>query len=132
MYHYGFNGKEKDDEAKGSGEQYDYGFRIYDPRAGRFLSVDPISKSYPELTPYQFASNTPVQAIDINGLNQVKKEVADEIRRMAVPQAKAKEFPDRPEISDPTNSKSAYGLPENYIKKLEEGTIKGSGKVKTP
>jgi hypothetical protein len=35
---------------------------------GRFLSVDPLTKSYPELTPYQFASNTPIQAIDQDGL----------------------------------------------------------------
>jgi hypothetical protein len=42
--------------------------RIYDPRVGRFLSTDPITKSYPQLTPYQFASNTPIQAIDIDGL----------------------------------------------------------------
>jgi hypothetical protein len=32
------------------------------------LSVDPLTKSYPELTPYQFASNTPIQAIDLDGL----------------------------------------------------------------
>jgi hypothetical protein len=32
------------------------------------LSVDPITKQYPELTPYQFASNTPIQAIDLDGL----------------------------------------------------------------
>jgi hypothetical protein len=30
--------------------------------------VDPLTKSYPELTPYQFASNTPIQAIDLDGL----------------------------------------------------------------
>ncbi len=28
-YLYGFNGKEKDDEVKGTGNQYDYVFRIY-------------------------------------------------------------------------------------------------------
>ncbi len=55
---------------KGEGNQQDYGMRIYDPRVGRFLSVDPISKSYPELTPYQFASNTPIQAIDLDGLEK--------------------------------------------------------------
>lgn len=42
--------------------------RIYDPRVGRFLSVDPISKKYPELTPYQFASNNAIHLIDIDGL----------------------------------------------------------------
>jgi len=67
-YRYGFNGKENDNEVKGEGNQQDYGMRMYDPRLGRFLSVDPIAKNYPELTPYQFASNTPIQAIDLDGL----------------------------------------------------------------
>ncbi len=34
----------------------------------RFLSVDPIAREYPELTPYQFAANRPIIAIDIDGL----------------------------------------------------------------
>jgi RHS repeat-associated protein len=67
-YRYGFNGKENDNEIKGEGGQQDYGMRIYDPRVGKFLSVDPITQSYPMLTPYQFASNTPIQAIDLDGL----------------------------------------------------------------
>ena len=67
-YRYGFNGKENDNEVKGEGNQQDYGMRIYDGRLGRFLSVDPITKNYPMLTPYQFASNTPIQAIDLDGL----------------------------------------------------------------
>jgi hypothetical protein len=46
----------------------DYGFRIYDPRLGRFLSVDPISASYAWLTPYQYASNRPIVAKDLDGL----------------------------------------------------------------
>ncbi|GEP89288.1 hypothetical protein CTE07_09330 [Chitinophaga terrae (ex Kim and Jung 2007)] len=41
--------------------------RAYDPRIGKFLSVDPLMKSYPELTPYQYANNTPIQAIDLDG-----------------------------------------------------------------
>jgi hypothetical protein len=41
--------------------------RVYDPRAGRFLIVDPLTKSYPKLTPYQFASNTPIEGIDLDG-----------------------------------------------------------------
>jgi RHS repeat-associated protein len=68
QYRYGFNGKEEDDEVKGDGNQQDYGMRIYDPRLGRFLSVDPIAIDYPWLTPYQFASNRPIASIDIDGL----------------------------------------------------------------
>jgi RHS repeat-associated protein len=67
-YRYGFNGKENDNDVKGEGNQQDYGMRIYDPRLGRFLSVDPITKEYPELTPYQFASNRPIDGIDQDGL----------------------------------------------------------------
>ncbi|WP_217604394.1 RHS repeat-associated core domain-containing protein [Chitinophaga sp. GbtcB8] len=67
-YRYGFNGKENDNEVKGEGNQQDYGMRVYDPRIGRFLSVDPITNQYPELTPYQFASNRPIDGIDLDGL----------------------------------------------------------------
>ncbi|MEO5684262.1 MAG: RHS repeat-associated core domain-containing protein [Chitinophagaceae bacterium] len=67
-YRYGFNGKENDNDVKGEGNQQDYGMRIYDGRLGRFLSVDPITADYPMLTPYQFASNSPVSGIDKDGL----------------------------------------------------------------
>ncbi len=68
MYRYGFNGKENDNEIKGEGNEQDYGFRISDTRLGRFLSEDPLTKKYPELTPYQFASNNPIENIDLDGL----------------------------------------------------------------
>ena len=32
------------------------------------MSVDPLIRKYPELTPYQFASNTPIGGIDLDGL----------------------------------------------------------------
>ena len=67
-YRYGFNGKENDNDVKGNGNEQDYGKRIYDPRLGKFLSVDPLTKTYPQLTPYQFASNNPIQNVDIDGL----------------------------------------------------------------
>jgi|GEM_PF-6147976 len=67
-YRYGFNGKENDNEVKGEGNQQDYGMRIYDGRLGKFLSVDPLAVEYPMLTPYQFASNRPIDGIDQDGL----------------------------------------------------------------
>lgn len=73
-YRYGFNGKEMDNDWNdrsgtgiGTGNVYDYGFRIYDPRLGRFLSTDPLAPSYPWYTPYQFAGNSPIVAIDVDG-----------------------------------------------------------------
>jgi len=73
-YSYGFNGKEldKDEEGMGGGgSTYDYGFRIYNPSLCRFLSIDPLSASYPWYTPYQFAGNKPIIAIDIDGLEEL-------------------------------------------------------------
>lgn len=68
-YRYGFNGKEKDPKTEWGGlNQYDYGFRIYNPAIGRFLSVDPLAKKYSMLTPYQFASNSPISGVDLDGL----------------------------------------------------------------
>ena len=69
-YRYGFNGKENDNEVAGEGNIYDYGFRIYNPLLGRFLSVDPLTNSYPWYTPYQFAGNMPIIAIDLDGLEE--------------------------------------------------------------
>ena len=63
LYRYGFNGKEKENEVV----QYDYGFRIYDARLVRFKSVDPLQKQFPELTPYQFSSNSPIDGVDLDG-----------------------------------------------------------------
>jgi len=68
-YRYGFNGKEEDSEW-GSQMIQDYGFRIYNPTIGKFLSMDPLTNSYPWYTPYQFAGNKVIQAIDLDGLEE--------------------------------------------------------------
>jgi hypothetical protein len=41
--------------------------RIYDPRLGRFLSVDPLTKNYPWNSPYSFAEGDPINFIDLDG-----------------------------------------------------------------
>lgn len=66
-YTYGFNGMEKDDEIKGSGNSYDFGARIYDPRIVRWLSLDPAAAEYPSLSDYSFVANSPIQYIDPDG-----------------------------------------------------------------
>jgi len=66
-YRYGFNGKENDNEVKGTGNQQDYGARIYDPRPGRWMSTDPLEGKFPFASPYVFALNTPLQAVDPDG-----------------------------------------------------------------
>ncbi|TAE48229.1 MAG: hypothetical protein EAY69_05500, partial [Cytophagales bacterium] len=71
-YRQGYNGKENDKDF-GEGVQ-DYGMRVSDTQTCRFFSVDPITAQYPELTPYQFASNRPIDGIDLDGLEYVKAD----------------------------------------------------------
>jgi len=88
-YRFGFNGKENDNEVKGTGNQQDYGMRIYDPRLARFLSADPLivkEQKYAELSPYQFASNTPIMYIDIDGLEGGKPTTTDNSGRVTLAQ----------------------------------------------
>ena len=89
-YRFGFNNKEKDNEVIGEENFQDYGFRFYNTRLGRFISVDPLTKSYPELTTYQFASNTTLQAIDLDGLEAffVHGTTSSSKRWTGTPQAK--------------------------------------------
>jgi RHS repeat-associated protein len=69
-YRFGFNGMEKDDELKGAGNSINYEFRFHDSRIGRFMSVDDLTSSYPWYSPYQFAGNKPIWAIDLDGLEE--------------------------------------------------------------
>jgi len=67
-YAHGFNGMRKDDEIHGAtGTSYDFGARIYDPRVGRWLSLDPLAAKYAALSPYHFAGNSPIYCLDPNG-----------------------------------------------------------------
>jgi RHS repeat-associated protein len=66
-YRYGFNGQEKDNEIKGEGNSVDMGARMLDTRLGRTGSLDPKMGLYPGISPYAYALNTPINAIDPDG-----------------------------------------------------------------
>ena len=88
LYRYGFNGMEKDDEVKGSGNSLDFGARLYDPRIGRWTAVDPLAAKYPDLSPYNGMGNNPVMFIDADGreifiaFEATKDDGTTEIRRV--------------------------------------------------
>ena len=70
-FRFAFNGKELDNEVYGFGNFQDYGARMYNTRLGRFISADPLiigQKKYAWLSGYQFASNNPIWASDLDGL----------------------------------------------------------------
>ena len=48
---------------------YDYGARQYDPILARWDRVDPLAEKNPNITPYHFCHNDPVNRIDPNGMD---------------------------------------------------------------
>src|SRR5690554_4084626 len=66
-YRYGFNGMERDDDIKGRGNSYTTEFRQYDPRLGRWLSIDPLFKNFPWQSPYVAFDNNPIVNNDPKG-----------------------------------------------------------------
>jgi RHS repeat-associated protein len=70
-YDYGFNNQLKDDEIKGNGNSYTTFFRQYDPRLGRWLSLDPVVK--PWESGYASFLNNPVYFDDPFGNDPPKR-----------------------------------------------------------
>jgi RHS repeat-associated protein len=64
---YLYNGKE---QMEGTG-LYAYGFRYYDPVIGRFTGVDPIADQFAFVSGFNYAENSPINGIDLHGLQFV-------------------------------------------------------------
>lgn len=65
-YRYGFNGMEQDPEANAQwGQKYTTYFRKYDPRLGRWFSVDPVT--HPWQSTYSAMDNNPILYSDPRG-----------------------------------------------------------------
>src|SRR5690554_2227073 len=66
-YRYGFNGMERDDEIKGSGNHISWGDYGYDPRIVRRWQPDPLQAKYPWQSPYSVLGNNPILNREIDG-----------------------------------------------------------------
>lgn len=139
-HRFGFGGMEKDDDWKGDGNSLDFGARIYDPRIGRFLSLDPDSPKYPFMSPYIYAAGSPIRLTDEDGRgpkDRVKfamdffgtpyKQETGELRtgntQAALKNADCSELVSRVLVKDELISKgsNAAGLRDIFKKKLGRG-----------
>ncbi|NHN27993.1 LysM peptidoglycan-binding domain-containing protein [Flavobacterium jejuense] len=73
-----------DNELKGIGNSYTTEFRQYDPRIGRWLSLDPLMADYTNLSPYVSFNNNPILFSDPYGLegeNSIDPPKSHEIKK---------------------------------------------------
>ncbi len=62
---YLFTGKEW--QAQDGVDLYDFGARFYQPRFGKWLSIDPLAEEYMGISPYAYCGNDPVNRVDPDG-----------------------------------------------------------------
>jgi RHS repeat-associated protein len=71
FYRYSFQKQEKDDELKGKGNSWNFEYRMYDSRVGRFFSTDPLEMNFPHSSPFSFSENRVIDAFEMEGLELV-------------------------------------------------------------
>ena len=77
---YKYNGKEL--ERLLSLDRYDYGARWYDPVLARWHSVDPLAEKYPDISPYVYCHDNPVNKIDPDGMDDYFNELGAFVSRI--------------------------------------------------
>lgn len=118
-YDHGFMGMEKDDEIKGSGNHYTTEFREYDPRVGRWWSVDPVTHA--QYSPYSAFDNNPIYYIDPEGAdshNEDKKDLSDEKPKTETTETKevVNKDADKKDVKDLTTSQKGIDFIKGYEK----------------
>ncbi len=91
----GFNGMERDDELGIPGNSYTTFFRQYDPRVGRWLSIDPKLAEQPGWSPYKAYFDNPLYWKDKSGddeTSEVVKPFVRHLRAQKIPYAREVHF----------------------------------------
>jgi len=110
-YRFGFNGMEKDNEAKGQGNHYDFGLRNYDARLGRMFSIDPRRMEYPWQSTYVYHRNCPILIVDYLGGGDGEKEVENSVN------VSGQQISSGTKIDDATSGLDAFEQINEVVKK---------------
>ncbi|NVK66965.1 MAG: hypothetical protein HWE22_20400, partial [Flavobacteriales bacterium] len=137
VYSYSFQGMEADDEVKGEKNSYTTHFRQYDPRIGRWLSLDPKMAKYPSASPYNAYHNNPIYWTDpfgddpptekqlIKELNKIKNQLQRKVNkayRDITKALKAVPFEDFGDLTDMDKWKQ-------YVSKIEKSVVKSGQEI---
>jgi RHS repeat-associated protein len=121
VYRYGYNGMELDNEVSGNGNSYTTEFRQYDPRLGRWKSLDPLMAKYPMMSPYVAFNNNPVFYNDPLGLEGTNPD-GDPPQHVVVSGGVEHKLPENAKSGDCYDIKSE-GLTTHYVYSDKEGWV---------
>lgn len=130
-YFYGYQGSEKTDELKGSGNHYTTFFRELDPRLGRWWSIDPKTSLMPWQSPYVSMDNNPIWFNDPLGDKiKIKHKVAKtdkdgNVKTNRKGEIKYKSVKTTYEEGMNTDNFDQYG--KDVVKSLDERIASGGG-----
>lgn len=130
-YRYGFGGAERDDEVRVQDGSYEFpGRSIYDARLARFVSVDPMWRAAPSVSPYAYGLNSPLffsdksgeqatvyqQWVQLMNMSQKMKNFGQKIKDERLDAFKTKSF-----IDENTSNERAfmYGVIDQAIEELK-------------
>jgi RHS repeat-associated protein len=109
---------EKDDEVKNvDGTSYTTEFRQYDPRVGRWLSLDPLMDLYPHQSGYCSFNNNPIYFADPTGLEGEDPVEGDPIKTTDSERYSA--FPSNPQNGDVVTLEITDAIEEGYKQKFQ-------------
>ena len=127
---YKFNGKELDDETG----LYYYGARYYDPRISIWLSVDGEFENGPNVSPYVYCFNNPINMTDPDGnwpfpsWNDIKNSARNMVRDVAYAVVAKTISTARNYVAQKSNQILKALTPSNpFTKAKPEKAVKGSG-----
>ena len=116
-----FNGMLKTNEIAEEGNSFSTEFRQYDPRLGKWISLDPLMEQFPWMSPFVGFDNNPILYVDPWGLESTTD--GDDKKKDGDKKGTEKENKDSYIDKDGKLIPDKLGLPENP----EEGkTYKGS------
>ncbi len=127
-YRYLYNGMEVDNEVSGNGNSYTTEFRQYDPRLGRWKSLDPLMNQFPWMSPYVAFDNNPVYYTDPFGL-AAEGGGDDKEKGTRNPTKKANRFANRKKGSTLQYHSDGNSVTVIWGKRNKAGGIDVKGKV---
>ncbi len=105
----------KTNEIAGEGNSFSTEFRQYDPRLGKWLSLDPLMEQFPWMSPFVGFDNNPILYVDPYGLESSTEGEEDKKKDDTKPTKKIVRPSDRKKQEEPRENDGMDGKAQEFI-----------------